>query len=149
MKNIGFLILHIDSSPAMKSLLLSIENIIDKDPNNHYVVFNSSIDSVLSNKVPVLHMDYAKYFDGDIWCFDIHGLQLNKALNNSRILFYATDTPWVTNYLHYKRWLGILYESDINIVVNSQELYDLYKICWREPLDIMENFSYEKIKKFI
>ena len=149
MKNVGFLILHIDNSNTMQALLSSIQTIINKDPHNHYVVFTSSIDAVIHNTIPVLHMDYAKYFYGDIWCFDIHGLQLNKVFHNSKILYYATDTPWLENYLPYTKWINILADPRINIITNSQELYDLYDICWQQPKAIMENFSYDKIKEFI
>lgn len=149
MKNIGFLMLHIDDGEMSQAILNSVDQIIQKDPLNHYTLFASSVDTVVSPRVPILHMDYAKYFDGDIWCFDINALQFNKTLKTSKIFFYASNTPWVQHYNLYEKWRSLFNDPNINIVAANAMLYDIYEICWKKPETIMENLSYEQIKQFI
>lgn len=149
MKNIGFLLLHIDNDPHIQNIMRGIEDVITKDHCNHYVVFGSSVDVPISNSIPVLHMDYAKYFDGDLWFFNIEGLQFYSAFNVFNAYFYTNNTPWISNYTDYRRWESLLSNPDLNIVVNSQELSDIYALCWQNTTGIMETFNYEQIQKFV
>lgn len=149
MKNIGFLLLHIDNNPYTQSILRGIENTILNDYSNHYVVFGSSVDVPVGRSIPILHIDYAKYFDGDIWFFNIESLQFFSAFNVNNIYFYANDAPWLSNYTNYKRWEYLLTNESVNIITNSKELSDIYTICWKPPIGIMEKFDYDEIQKFI
>lgn len=149
MKNIGFLMLHLNDEEPSRKTLDAIDKLIQSDPLNHYTIFASSVDTVIAYNIPVLHIDYAKYFDGDIWCFDIDALQFHKSFKTSRIFFYTSQTPWIQYYNSYNKWKSLLNNEHINIVTSNSMLYEIYEICWKQPVSIMEKLNYEHIKQFL
>lgn len=149
MNNTGFLMLHLDNHETSQVIINSLKKIIESDPYNNYVLFASSVNCSIPLSVPVLHIDHAKYFDGNIWCFDINGLQLHAAFQKSNMIYYASDVPWLFNYMNYEKWDSLFNNDKIKIVANNQQIYDVYEICWKKPEGIIEELNYEKVQQFI
>lgn len=145
--SIGFLLINIDNSAHIDNILKQIKFLIDNNPYSDIVVFNSNCDKIDTYNIPILHLSHAKFFDGYLWLFDLMGIIISKNFTNlKKKILYTNDMPWVKNRdVPYKEWQS-LYGKDMDFMVSSQPLYDIYSICWKKPIDFMENFSYEKIQ---
>jgi hypothetical protein len=95
-------------------------------------------------------MSQAKFFKGNLIVFDVASLILSKKfINLSQRFYYAHEAPWTQYSMDYKYWLDIFSSKDLNIITKNQQLYDIYDICWKKPIGISEDFSYETIKDLV
>jgi len=148
--SVGFVLLNIENNDYYDSLLKEISRLIIHNPLTNIVVFNSHCDKVSLYNVPLLHINHAKFFNGDLWLFDIIGLIISKNFTNiNKKILYVNDMPWIKNRDNmYSEWKS-LYNKDINFVASNKYLYDVYSLCWSQPLEIMESFNHEKIQHIL
>lgn len=149
-QNIGFLLTHIDNGVFYDNLLQQIKLLIDNNPYKHICVFNSYTEKYDSYNVPLLHLNQAKFFDGDMFIFDVVSLCIVKnfpLLTNK--YYFCQDIPWYKSYNNYQEWAHILEQENLKIIAQNQEIYDLFSICWQKPIGIMEDLKYEKISSIL
>jgi hypothetical protein len=148
--NIGFMLINIENDQHHDSMLQNIRKLIDANPYKNIVIFNSICNKITTYNIPILHLSHAKFFEGDLWLFDLTSVIISKNFTNlNKKILYCNDMPWLKNRTNiYNEWLKI-YDSDLDFVTTNQYLYDIYSICWKKPLDIMENFDYEKIQHIV
>jgi hypothetical protein len=115
------------------------------------VIFNSRCDKVSTDNIPILHINHAKFFKGDLFLFDISGLILTKQFTNiNKKLLYCNDMPWIKiRNNNYREWENLYCSNTIDFIVTNKYLYDIYSLSWKEPIGIMESFDYEKIQKLL
>lgn len=147
----GFIVNKLDDSPESNKIIQNITTIIENKPYNQICIFNSSNERILKSVVPVLHLNQSKFFFGNIFIFDILSLIMSKTYPNVyKRYFYATNIPWEKNTNgDYKEWSEIFHSSNIEIIAQNQYISDIYEICWKKPLLIAEDFSYEHIKSIM
>lgn len=149
-EDIGFLLLDIDNSNNTNIIFDTITKLIKDNPYNQIVLFNSRCLRVDNHNVPILHISHAKFFTGKLIVFDTPSLIISKNFTNiSSKYFYATHTPWIQSQNYYNQWKVLLGDNDLKIIANNQTTYDLYDICWNQPIGIVENFDYEALQKII
>jgi hypothetical protein len=149
-QDIGFLLTHIDNTAWYDNILKQIRLLIDNNPYKHICVFNSYSEKLDTYNVPLLHISQAKFFEGNIFVFDIVALCIIKnfpLIQNK--YFFSRDIPWYRSYNNYQEWTNIFNQNNLNIIAQNQEIYDLYEICWQKPIDTMENFEYDKLSKIL
>lgn len=132
------------------NIFKNIYELINKNPYSNIVIFSSTCDKISTHNIPVLHLTQAKFFNGDLWMFDIMSLVISKNFPNlNRKLLYCNDIPWLqSRNTSYNEWKS-LYAQNIDFITTNQYLYDIYSICWKIPLDIMESFDNEKIQHIL
>ena len=149
-KNIGFLLTNIDNSNYYNELFQQISLLIKNNPYHHICIFNSHSEKINTMNVPILHINQAKFFDGNMFIFDISSLHLIK---NFPLIehkyFVAQDINWIRSYNNYQEWRYILEQDNLDIIASNQYIYDIYDICWKKPVAIMESISYENISKLL
>lgn len=150
MNNLGFILINIDNSSYYDNIFKNIKLIIENNIYNHICIFNSSLSKLDTYNVPVLHLNQAKFFDGDLILFDLYGAMITKNFTNAkRKILYCKDIPWIKNrQIEYTEWSNY-YDDSIDFIVSNQYLYDIYEICWKKPLGIMEEFNYEQIQSVL
>lgn len=150
-RDIGFMLIKMYNSPMYDFILKSIRSCIDDNPFNHIVIFNSYCDRIDTMGIPILHLNQAKFFNGDLFMFDLISIILSKNFTNINTkYFYAQDIPWTLNKTtRYFEWYNIFNETKLEIIAKNQEIYDSYNICWKKPLCITERFEYEELKNSI
>jgi len=148
--NLGFILLNIENNEIYIKLLQHIAQLIKNNPYANIVVFTNNSNIISSYNVPLLHLNHAKFFNGNLWLFDIVSVILTQKFTNfDKRIFYVNDMPWIKNRNNsYNEWSKI-YHSNIDFVCSNQYLYDIYNICWKKPLGIMESFDHEKIQSIV
>ena len=147
----GFILLKITNNTTNDVIFKSISNFIKDNPYQQICIFNSSNDRISNELVPIVHLNQAKFFDGNLVVFDTMSLLFAKNFPNIKTIFmYASDIFWSKNsYSSYKNIESIFKLSNLEFIASNQETYDVYQTCWKKPIGICENFNYEKLKKLI
>lgn len=145
--DIGFYITNIEGSNK-DQLLECVNNYVENNPYDNVVVFNDVFNAITNNKFYTLHISHAKYFKGTLFIFDIKDATIvNTFPAPKRKIFFATQAYWQNNKMvQYAAWNQIFNNSDMDIVVNNESMFDVYKMCWKEPIHIVPKISYEEIK---
>jgi hypothetical protein len=148
--NLGFMIINLENNSYYENILQNIKKIIDNNPYINISVFSSNCNKIMTHNVPILHLSHAKFFKGDLWTFDLTGILVAKNFPNiNKKILYVNDIPWIKNRNNpYEEWERI-YDKSIDFVTNNQYTYDIYNICWKQPIDIMEEFNYEKVQSIL
>jgi hypothetical protein len=146
---VGFLLFNIDNSEAYEIILYTISKLIKANYYSDIVIFTNNCDKIHTYNIPMLHINHAKFFNGDLWLFDITGLIFSKNFTNlNKRILYVNDIPWIKNRNNnYNEWTKLYLDTDF--VTSNEYLYDIYNLCWKKPLDIMENFNHEKIQHIL
>jgi hypothetical protein len=148
--DLGMMCIKLDNGITSNSILKTGKSLIDNNPYSQICVFNSYSEVVNNHSVPILHLSQAKFFNGNLIVFDIPSLILSKSfVNISNIFYYAHDIPWTQHSVPFKYWLNIFDSENLNIIAKNQQIYDIYDICWKKPIGISEDFSYETIKDLL
>lgn len=154
-KDIGFLLVKTGNDPFTNTITDAITTFISKHPYNQYVLFTSYCDNPNLSRIPVLHLQQAKYFRGDLFIFDSMSIFLTLSFPNIRNrYYYAQDFPWMqskdTNYKDIKSLLvGEAESNNLNIISKNKLIDDVYNLCWKPTLGISEKFTYEELTKII
>lgn len=148
--NVAFLLFNITNDNVYNILFDTISKLSKNNPYNDVLVFSNSCDKIDTKNIPILHINHAKFFSGDLLIFDILGLIMsNNFPNLNQKIFYANDMPWIKNRNNtYSEWKKI-YSKNVEFIVPNSYLYDIYSLCWKKPLDIMESFDHEKIQHIL
>ena len=150
-KDTGFILLKINNNPTNNLVFDCISKFIDNNPYNQICVFNSVNDRLCDNKVPILHLNQAKFFYGNLVVFDTMSLLFAKNFPNiNNIFMYASSVFWSDK--SYSRYLNIeeLFNlKNIEFIAANQNMNDIFESCWKKPIGICENFNYESLKTII
>tara|TARA_B100001778_G_C18591856_1_gene632655 strand:+ start:2036 stop:2494 length:459 start_codon:yes stop_codon:yes gene_type:complete len=147
----GFILLKITNNTTNDVVFSSISKFIKDNPYQQICIFNSSNDRICNELVPIVHLNQAKFFNGNLVVFDTMSLLFAKNFPNIKTIFmYASDIFWSKNsYSSYKNIESLFKLSNLEFIASNQETYDVYQTCWKKPIGICENFNYEKLKKLI
>jgi hypothetical protein len=148
--SLGFLLFNIDNSDSFDIILKNISELIKINYSSNIVIFSNNCDKINTYNIPILHVNHAKFFDGNLWLFDVLGIVFAKNFTNlNKKILYTNETPWIKNRNNsYNEWKQ-LYSNDLDFVVANQYIYDIYSLCWKKPIEIMEKFDHEKIQDII
>ena len=70
----------------------------------------------------------------------------NKLFGVKKKFFYVYNLEWLYDVKSLKENMEI-YQSDVELIVRSQEHFDIIKKLWKEPKHIIENFNHEEFAK--
>lgn len=151
MKNdLGFLCLDLKQTVEHNTLMSIIRSIIDNNPFNQVCVFNHSSSRTGYENVPVLPISHCKFFEGDLFLFDILSLSMSKNFPGIKTKYlYYPSIPWTPPNNYYMMWKDLLKDSDLKIITTDTVLQQIYKTCWDIDTKNIENFSYEGITNAI
>lgn len=150
-KDIGFFLIKMNNSPTYDRILSTIADFIKHNPYNQYVVFNSFSDKMDTFNIPILHINQAKFFYGDLFVFDFMSCLLTQKFPNlSNRYLYSKDLFWTDDPGNsYREWNDVIMSDNLNIITHHKYTYDIYDICWKTPIGISENFNYEELKNIL
>lgn len=149
--DVGFLLIKLDNDPIYDSMLQTIAEFEHSRPYNQVVIFNSHCSKINTYNLPILHLSQAQLFYGSLVIFDLPSIILTKNFPNlTKRILYANSAPWENNpQSPYKEWDSLYNQSSLDIVTSTQSLYNIYNICWKQPIGISEKFNYETFSKFV
>lgn len=147
---VGFIIINLTPN-TNQQILNTIKEIETNNVFNSTIIFSSNVSFINEYNLPILHLSQAQFFDGILFIFDLPSIIMtNNFTNLSKRIFYSNAIPWLNNFdTNYKEWSSLYNQESLDVISGSQEHYDAMSICWRQPIGIMENFSYDNIKKYI
>jgi len=150
-KDIGFLLIKMNNDSTYNRILKTISDFILNNPYNQYVIFNSFSDKIDTINVPILHINQAKFFYGDLFVFDFISCLLTQNFPNlSNRYLYTKDLFWTADPGNsYNEWESILMKDNLNIITHNKYVHDIYDMCWKKPMGISENFTYEELKNIL
>lgn len=150
MTDTGFVLVKMNNDPIYDTLLQTIKEVEKNNPTGQTIIFNSYCDKINLYNLPILHLSKAQFFEGNLFIFDLPSVILTKNFPNvKKKILYTTSAQWSGNNASYDQWESLYLQDSLDILTNSQSLYDLYSICWKTPIGISERFSYEEISKFL
>jgi hypothetical protein len=148
--DLGIMCIKLENNLTSNTILKTARSLIDNNPYNHICIYNSYSEIVDNNFVPILHISQAKFLNGNLILFDIPSLILsNNFIGKLKRFYYAYETPWTQHSMPFKYWSQLFDSDNLNIIAKNQYLYDIYDICWKKPIGISEDFSYETIKDLL
>jgi len=150
-KDTGFVLLKTVNSNTNDIVFNCINKFINDNAEKQICVFNSSNDRVCKEPVPILHLNQAKFFYGNLVIFDTMSLLFAKNFPNIDTIFmYASNIFWSKgSYSMFSNIESLLTTKNLEFIASNQEMYDIYQTCWKKPIGICENFNYESLKKII
>jgi hypothetical protein len=150
-KDYGFILLKLEDGPIFDRVIKNIETIASHKPYDQVCIFNSSNDRIQTHTVPVLHLNQSKFFFGNLFLFDIKSAIITQSYPNIyKRYLYVTNVPWEQNLVgDYKEWKNVFDVDNLEIIAQNQHLADIYEICWKKPILVAEDFTYEQIKNIL
>lgn len=151
MMDIGFVLIKMNNDKVYDNILQTIQQIESKNIFNQTVIFNSYSEKINTYNLPVLHLSQSQFFKGKLFLFDLPSIILtSKFPNVTQRILYTDSTPWVNSPgTRHSEWQSLYGQQSLDILTDSNELYDIYDICWKKPIGVSQRFSYEEISKFI
>lgn len=137
-KQIGFYCPHISNTPYHRSIVEVLNGLSDQFTNT--IMFNTIYEQIENNrKFCLLPSVNARYFYGMLFCFDADSLWVVSTFPGpSKKIFITDDIIWQNKYLPSHLWTNLL-ESATQIITLNKKAYDLYSICFKNPILNMEN----------
>lgn len=148
--DIGFVLSNNSIYKKLKNLFTDLTN---NHPENQYLCFTT--DNINTNHLgmPMLPLSEAKFYNGNLFVFDLDGASLSRNFPNLNKIFYYIDSiEWINfNHTNYFDLRHIYTENDkIKIIAQNINIDIIYKQCWQKnPIGIMETLSYENFKNII
>jgi hypothetical protein len=151
MNDVGFILVKLLNDESHDGILSTIKEIEKNNPYSQTVIFNSYCEKANLYNLPVLHLSQSQFFNGTLFLFDLPSVILtNKFPNLKRRILYTNSLPWSSNPgTRYEEWKSLYDQDSLDILVNNENVYNIYDICWKKPIGISERFNYEEISKFI
>lgn len=150
--DIGFYLINVDHSPKNDIIINTINNMIDDNPYDNIVLFNSRYDRIDSEKkFPIIHINQAKYFRGYLFLFDIKSAIITKTFPSPvKQILYVDTLGWVKDKtIPSLFWNGIYDNTDIALIAQNQEIHDILNLCWSEPIDTINDINHKELYNVI
>lgn len=150
-EDIGFVLIKLLNNKIYDSILKTASDFIKYRPYQQHIVFNSYSEKINTFNVPIFHIQQAQFFYGKLILFDMPSVVLsNKFPNIDKRILFTSDAHWVqSNTGMYEQWRSIYEQDNLDIIVTSPVLNDLYSMCWKRPVATVEQFTYEELSKYI
>ena len=150
-QDLGFVILKTNNTQMYDSIFESIKSIIDSNPYNQICVFNSYNEKVHTNNIPILHINQAKFFHGNLVVFDSLSLMMAKNFPNvNKIFFFVSDFIWSNqSYSRYQNIKEMFETKNLEFIASNDKISEVYDLCWKKPICISRNLNYESIKNIL
>lgn len=118
---------------------------------NQVLIFSSEYDRINTLNIPTMHLKDAYFFYGNLLLLDIIGCLVTQDFPNiNKRYLYASDLYWTKSRPNiYKKWEKIIYHDNLDIIASNKTINDIYSVCWKDPVGIVENFNYEELHKII
>lgn len=148
--NIGFMIPVLENNNFCTHLCSIVKSFIINNKKLDFCIFNQYCEMHDTYNVPLLPISHARYFEGDLFVFDISSLLLSVNFpKTNNIYFFTNSTPWTASYNNYIEWKNIFNKSNVKIISNTKHIHDIYTIAWNNSIGIAENMTYDTIYKCI
>ena len=150
-RDTGFVFIKLDNNNAYNRYFETIREFINNNPVDQTVIFNSYNERINTNNIPILHLSHAKFFYGNLFLFELGAAILSKNFTNiNKRYLYVHNAPWLESpSSSYSIWKDVYGSENLEFITANQQIYDLYEICWKKPIGISENFTYEELSKII
>lgn len=150
-KDIGFVLIRLTNDDIYNQILQTIKKFENNNLYGQTLIFNSINERIDTYNLPILHLSQSQFFDGVLFIFDLPGIIMSREFPNlTKRILYASNMPWHNHpQTRFEEWESLYAQDSLDIITSNQTLYDIYKICWKEPLGISENFNYEELSQLI
>jgi hypothetical protein len=148
MHSLGFLLKDIDVSQLTYYLIKNIAALLSDRSDLDVIVFQQSLIR------PAMKAPFAILHERELWSYG--GVALTSTIDLARNLlevpqckrkvFYVTDVEWTTR-TDFETMHRIY--TQLDLVAENQQLFDILKIYWKEPLGVAENFNIRKILEIL
>lgn len=150
--NIGFYLLNItNQNPKHQNILASLNALCQHRPYDNIVLFNNQFNSVdLNHRYYTLHISEAKYFKGILFIFDVQSALLTRTFPApSKQILYLDQADWQNKNMPYKFWYDVYMHPSFELVTTNKDMYELCKLCWKEPIGNIFNFQISDIENVL
>jgi len=144
---IGIVTPKLDTSQAGLCITLNLNKLCEKYNGVEASVFVQEYGKfVVSPNFPVMQIRDAWGFNGILISTNI---DTTKFLYNipgpSKKFLYVWELEWMSNNHTHEELSEIYQNKEIELIGRSKHYNTLITNLWKPPIDIMENFNYEKL----
>jgi len=149
-KNIGFLLPSLNSEQHA-AIITHISKLINHNRDKNIIIFSNTPKVVIPNNIPVLSIKESKYFKGKLFVFDLlSALIATKFATQEKYFWVGQAIFWQNQpYENFHVFKTIFDQEDMSLIVQNQQVSDIYEICYKKPKYILEEFSHEKLQAII
>ena len=153
MKQFGLLTYALDPSQQGVSFTLGLNRIVE--------TYNSRIDPIVFYKEyyqQIITPLFCMMQEVEMWNFP-HTVISTTLENTTKLLscpiptkklFYILNLEWLyEKNQNYELLRNIYNNKSIELIVKSQDHFNIVKSCWKKPIGIVEDIHFEKIVQFI
>ena len=150
-QDLGFIMLKLNNNEMHDAIFQSVKSIIDNNPYNQICIFNSYNEKVKTYNIPIVHLNQAKFFYGNIVVFDSLSLMMAKNFPNiNKIFFFVNDSVWSQQaYSRYKNIKEMFDTKNLEFIASNSRTSEIYELCWKKPICVSGDLSYESIKNIL
>lgn len=151
MKNRAGIVVDAIKLSQMSIYLCKALNKIEQQTDLDVIVFNARWERLpMVARFAILQHFEVWGFDAPVMATDIKtAYRLLKCPLPTKKYFYVWDLEWIFNPPKpYQFYANIYQNDDLQLIARSKSHADILNKCWQKPIDIMENFDHEKLKKF-
>lgn len=146
--NIGFIALSLENNNFSNHICSIVKAFILNNKRLDCCIFNQYCELHDTQNVPLLPVSHARYFDGDLFVFDVASLLMSVNFPKTKTIYFFTNSaPWTSSYSNYMDWKNIFNNNRVKIISNTKYIHDIYTIAWNNSIGIAENMTYETISK--
>jgi len=148
--DLGFLMPILDNNQSCNLACNTISKLILTRPKKQICIFNSYSEKIQTYNIPILHINQAKFFRGDMVVFDLYCLELCGSFSLlENVYYYAQNIPWSNNQSLYRQWKKLFDKNNVKIIAANKYINDMYNIAWSNSIGISETFDYETINNLL
>lgn len=150
--NIGFYLLDVDTSKTHQEILVAINDLCKLRPIDNIVLFNNQFNAIdIDQQYYILHISQAKFFKGPLFVFGTKPAMVTSTFPcSTKQIIYMNEPEWTQNHeLPFTLWANIYLNPDVSLLTNNQTTHDLLRICWKEPLPIINSINAEALNNVL
>ena len=147
----GVIVESLGMSQDAYEITRELNKISKLDKYYDIIVFYNDYDRL------VMPPKFAMLQDEEMWGFDAPVIATNLYTANrllscpgpTKKYLYLWDLEWIHTPYYLETISPVYMNKDLQLIARSNEHSDIISKCWKDPVQTIENFNYEKIANLI
>lgn len=147
----GILVESLGMSQKAYEIIRSLNQLEGLDEYWDMMVFYLEFDRfILPPKFALMNMVEAYGLDAPLISTSINTTKISlKCVRPTKRFFYVFDMEWTSSMHDVDELLDVYMNPKVELIARSADHAKVLEQCWKKPIDIIENFNYEKLTKLI
>jgi hypothetical protein len=147
----GILIESLGMSQKAYEIIREINKLEKLDEYWDMTVFYLEFDRLITPpEFGLMNMVEAYGFNAPVISTSIETTKISlKSIRPTKRFFYVFDMEWTSNTYDVDYLLDVYMNPEVELIARSDDHAKVIEQSWKAPIDVIENFNYEKLTKLI